>query len=171
MWALDGLVETGIDVLQALQFSADGMDPEAMKRGWGDRLCFEGGVSVQTTLPFGTVEEVRAEVRERIDVLGRGGGYILGPSHSDPGRHPSREHRGNVRHGAGSPPRTGDLSRRPRQRFRAFSISLRLKPRITFPCTSMTGTPICPDLRTISSALRWSAETSYSVNGTWLERK
>jgi uroporphyrinogen decarboxylase len=81
MWALDGLVEMGIDVLQALQFSADGMDPEAMKRGWGDRLCFEGGVSVQTTLPFGTVEEVRAEVRERIDVLGRGGGYILGPSH------------------------------------------------------------------------------------------
>jgi uroporphyrinogen decarboxylase len=81
MWALDGLVEMGIDVLQALQFSADGMDPAEMKRGWGDRLCFEGGVSVQTTLPFGTVEEVRAEVRERIDVLGRGGGYILGPSH------------------------------------------------------------------------------------------
>jgi uroporphyrinogen decarboxylase len=81
MWALDGLVEMGIDVLQALQFSADGMDPAAMKRGWGDRLCFEGGVSVQTTLPFGTVEEVRAEVRDRIDVLGRAGGYILGPSH------------------------------------------------------------------------------------------
>jgi len=81
MWALDGLVEMGIDVLQALQFSADGMDPAAMKRGWGDRLCFEGGVSVQTTLPFGTVDEVRAEVRDRIDVLGREGGYILGPSH------------------------------------------------------------------------------------------
>jgi uroporphyrinogen decarboxylase len=81
MWALDGLVEMGIDVLQALQFSADGMDPVAMKRDWGDRLCFEGGVSVQTTLPFGTVEDVRAEVRDRIDVLGRGGGYILGPSH------------------------------------------------------------------------------------------
>jgi uroporphyrinogen decarboxylase len=81
MWALDGLVEMGIDVLQALQFSADGMDPVAMKHGWGDRLCFEGGVSVQTTLPFGSVEDVRAEVRERIDVLGAGGGYILGPSH------------------------------------------------------------------------------------------
>jgi uroporphyrinogen decarboxylase len=81
MWALDGLVDMGIEVLQALQFSADGMDPVAMKRGWGERLCFAGGVSVQTTLPFGTVEEVRAEVRERIDVLGEGGGYILGPSH------------------------------------------------------------------------------------------
>ena len=81
MWALDGLVGMGIDVLQALQFSADGMDPAAMKRGWGDRLCFEGGVSVQTTLPFGTAADVRAEVRERIAVLGAGGGYILGPSH------------------------------------------------------------------------------------------
>jgi uroporphyrinogen decarboxylase len=81
MWALDGLVEMGIDVLQALQFSADGMDPVTMKRGWGSLLCFEGGVSVQTTLPFGTVDEVRAEVRDRIAVLGAGGGYILGPSH------------------------------------------------------------------------------------------
>jgi uroporphyrinogen decarboxylase len=81
MWALDGLVDMGIDVLQALQFSADGMDPVAMKSDWGGRLCFAGGVSVQTTLPFGTVEQVTAEVRERIDVLGRGGGYILGPSH------------------------------------------------------------------------------------------
>jgi uroporphyrinogen decarboxylase len=38
-------------------------------------------VSVQTTLPFGTPEDVRREVEERIAVLGRGGGYILGPSH------------------------------------------------------------------------------------------
>ncbi len=81
MAAVDGLVEMGIDVLQALQFSADNMDPRALKDGFGDRLCFEGGVSVQTTLPFGAPEEVRREVEERISVLGRGGGYILGPSH------------------------------------------------------------------------------------------
>ena len=79
----------GIDVLlvlpcggQALQFSAKGMDPRALKRRFGDRLCFEGGVSVQTTLPFGTVEDVRQEVQELITVLGKGGGYILGPSHA-----------------------------------------------------------------------------------------
>jgi uroporphyrinogen decarboxylase len=71
----------GIDVLQALQFSADNMDPALLKSRHGDRLCFEGGVSVQTTLPFGSAEDVRAEVEERIAVLGRGGGYILGPSH------------------------------------------------------------------------------------------
>ena len=72
----------GIDVLQALQFSAKGMDPAELKARFGDRLCFEGGVSVQTTLPFGTTDDVRAEVEELIGVLGKGGGYILGPSHA-----------------------------------------------------------------------------------------
>jgi uroporphyrinogen decarboxylase len=81
MDAVAGLAEMGIDVLQALQFSADHMDPVRLKSEHGQRLCFEGGVSVQTTLPFGTPAEVAAEVRQRIEVLGRGGGYILGPSH------------------------------------------------------------------------------------------
>jgi uroporphyrinogen decarboxylase len=81
MDAVAGLADMGIDVLQALQFSADNMDPVRLKSAHGARLCFEGGVSVQTTLPFGTAEEVRHEVQERITVLGKGGGYILGPSH------------------------------------------------------------------------------------------
>jgi uroporphyrinogen decarboxylase len=53
-----------------------------LKERYGDVLCFEGGVSVQKTLPFASPEDVRREVIERIDVLGRGGGYILGPSHA-----------------------------------------------------------------------------------------
>ena len=81
MAAVDGLVSMGIDVLQALQFSADNMDPVALKERAGRGLSFEGGISVQTTLPFGTADDVRREVRERIDILGKGGGYILGPSH------------------------------------------------------------------------------------------
>lgn len=81
MDAVGGLVDMGIDVLQALQFSADNMDPVRLKDGFGDKLCFEGGVSVQTTLPFGSPDDVRREVEERITVLGRRGGYILGPSH------------------------------------------------------------------------------------------
>jgi uroporphyrinogen decarboxylase len=81
MDAAGGLADMGIDVLQALQFSADGMDPVRLKREHGSRLSFEGGVSVQTTLPFGTPDQVRQEVEERIRVLGRDGGYILGPSH------------------------------------------------------------------------------------------
>ena len=82
MEAVPGLMDMGVNVLQALQFDAKGMDPVALKERHGDVLCFEGGVSVQHTLPFGTPEDVRREVRERTDVLGRGGGYILGPSHA-----------------------------------------------------------------------------------------
>jgi uroporphyrinogen decarboxylase len=81
MDAVGGLIDMGIDVLQALQFSAAGMDPLRLKSAFGDRLCFAGGVSVQTTLPFGSPDNVRKEVEERIRVLGRDGGYILGPSH------------------------------------------------------------------------------------------
>jgi uroporphyrinogen decarboxylase len=80
--AVDGLVDMGIDVLQALQFSADKMDPVELKNKYGDHLCFQGGVSVQTTLPFGNQEDVRQEVEELITVLGKNGGYILGPSHA-----------------------------------------------------------------------------------------
>ena len=81
MPAVPGLIDMGIDVLQALQFDAKGMDPLELKEKFGDRLCFQGGVSVQKTLPFGTMDEVRREVADRIRVLGSGGGYIFGPSH------------------------------------------------------------------------------------------
>jgi uroporphyrinogen decarboxylase len=80
--AVPGLMDMGIDVLQALQFSAEGMDPADLKTRHGDQLCFAGGVSVQTTLPFGTPDDVRDEVETLITTLGRGGGYILGPSHA-----------------------------------------------------------------------------------------
>ena len=82
MQAVDGLIDMGIDVLEALQFDAAGMDPVELKEIAGDRLSFHGGVSVQSTLPYGTPEEVEAEVVERIKVLGKNGGYILAPSHA-----------------------------------------------------------------------------------------
>ena len=82
MDALEGLADMGIDILEALQFDARGMDPEEMKRRVGDRIAFHGGVSVQSTMPFGTAEDVGNEVRNRIDVLGKKGGYILAPSHA-----------------------------------------------------------------------------------------
>jgi uroporphyrinogen decarboxylase len=77
-----GLIEIGVDVLDVLQFSAAGMDPQDLKVRFGDRLCFHGGMDVQTTLPFGSEEDVRHEARDRIDVLARGGGYILSPTHN-----------------------------------------------------------------------------------------
>ena len=82
MDAVGGLIDMGIDVLQALQFSAAKMDPSVLKSQCGDRLCFQGGVSVQTTLPFGSSEDVRLEVENLITILGKDGGYILGPSHA-----------------------------------------------------------------------------------------
>ena len=82
MDAIPGLIDMGIDALQALQFDAAKMDAAEMKRLYGDRLSFCGGVSVQSTLPFGTPEDVEREVRYLIDTLGEGGGFILGPSHA-----------------------------------------------------------------------------------------
>jgi uroporphyrinogen decarboxylase len=81
MDAVPGLIDMGIDVLQALQFDAAGMDARVLKETYGDQLCFEGGVSVQKTLPFGTPESVRAETERLMRIMGRNGGYILGPSH------------------------------------------------------------------------------------------
>ncbi len=79
---IPALIEIGVDVLDVLQFSAAGMDPHDIKGTFGDRLCFHGGMDVQTTLPQSSAEEVRRVTRERIDVLGRGGGYILSPTHN-----------------------------------------------------------------------------------------
>lgn len=79
--AVPGLIDMGIDVLQALQFSAAEMDPEHLKDNYGRSLSFEGGMCVQKVLPFGSMEEVRAECRRLISILGKNGGYLCGPSH------------------------------------------------------------------------------------------
>jgi uroporphyrinogen decarboxylase len=73
------LIETGIDILNPVQ--PECMDPAAIKQQYGDRLSFWGTVSVQRTMPRGTPDEVRAEVRQRIRQVGRGGGFILAPAH------------------------------------------------------------------------------------------
>lgn len=80
--AVPGLIEMGIDVLDVLQFSADHMSPEHLKSNYGERLCFHGGADVQQLLPRATPAEVRATLRHIIDVLGKGGGFILSPSHA-----------------------------------------------------------------------------------------
>ena len=85
---IGGLVDMGIDLLDPLQFDAKGMDPKLLKNTWGSRLSFHGGISVQKTLPFGSPDDVRSEVRERVKVLGNGGGYILAPSHAIQGGTP-----------------------------------------------------------------------------------
>jgi uroporphyrinogen decarboxylase len=58
------------------------MDPAEYKAKYGDRLTFYGGIDVERLLPFGTPDEVRAEIRHLAGLLGRGGGYILQSSHT-----------------------------------------------------------------------------------------
>ncbi|MGQ9623729.1 MAG: uroporphyrinogen decarboxylase family protein [Candidatus Caldatribacteriaceae bacterium] len=76
------LVEIGVDILNPLQPLAKGMDLERIKREFGKKLCFWGGIDIQRTLPFGSKEDIIAEVKERLRVLGEGGGYVLAPAHN-----------------------------------------------------------------------------------------
>ena len=77
------LIEAGFDILNPVQCSAKGMDARHLKEAYGDRLTFwGGGVNTQKTLPFGTPSEVRAEVLERCEVFGCGGGFVFNSIHN-----------------------------------------------------------------------------------------
>jgi uroporphyrinogen decarboxylase len=78
---IEDLIQIGVDILDPLQAAAEGMDPSVLKDAYGDRICLHGGICTQYLLPNGTPDEVRREVRRRVDILGRGGGYILAPCH------------------------------------------------------------------------------------------
>jgi uroporphyrinogen-III decarboxylase len=73
------LIEVGVDVLNPIQ--PECMDPVRLKKLYGDKLCFDGTIGVQSTLPHGTTEEVVSEVRHRIRTCGPTG-LILGPTHA-----------------------------------------------------------------------------------------
>jgi uroporphyrinogen decarboxylase len=73
------MVEVGLDVLNPIQPAC--MDPAALKKRFGDRLCFWGSIDEQQTLPFGTPDDVRREIHTRLETIGTGGGLIIGPTH------------------------------------------------------------------------------------------
>jgi len=75
-------IDMGIDILNPIQVRAKRMNTAELKKEFGDRLSFHGSVDIQQTLPLGRPEDVRAEVRDRIRVLGRGGGFILCTTHN-----------------------------------------------------------------------------------------
>ncbi len=86
---LDCIVDAEFDILNPVQCSAAGMDPRWLKQTYGDRLVFwGGGVDTQKTLPFGTPDQVRAEVRERIEIFGPGGGFVFCSIHNIQARTP-----------------------------------------------------------------------------------
>lgn len=76
------LIECGLDVFNP--FQPEVMDVYQMKLKYGDRLSFFGGISTQKTLPYGTVAEVKEEVRRLLDEIGKNGGYIASPAHDIP---------------------------------------------------------------------------------------
>ncbi len=75
-------LELGVEVLDPIQVQAAGMAPGELAEEFGERLSFHGSIDVQHTLPFGTPEDVRAEVAQRVATLGRNHGFILAPSHN-----------------------------------------------------------------------------------------
>ena len=79
---LPELIEMGVDILEPCQMHLPGMSPERLKRDFGEHIVFYGAINTQQTLPFGSEEDVRREVRERVRVLGSDGGYIVGSDHS-----------------------------------------------------------------------------------------
>jgi uroporphyrinogen decarboxylase len=75
----DDLVELGLNCFNP--FQPEVMDVAALVKQYRGRLAFHGGMSTQRTLPYGTVEDVRAETRRLIE-LGCDGGYIFSPAHA-----------------------------------------------------------------------------------------
>jgi uroporphyrinogen decarboxylase len=73
------LIEIGINALNPVQ--PECMDPAKLKQQYGDKIAFWGTIGIQHTLPFGTPEDVEAEVKTRIETVGKGGGLYLSPTH------------------------------------------------------------------------------------------
>jgi uroporphyrinogen-III decarboxylase len=76
------MIECGLDVLQSIQPEAEGMSLAALKRRFGTQLSFHGGVSIQRTMPYGSVADVRREVAALAAVAKPDGGYVFCTSHN-----------------------------------------------------------------------------------------
>ncbi len=77
------LIDAGFDILNPVQTAAAGMDPGVLKERFGERIAFwGGGIDTQRTLPFGSPQQIKREVRERVRLLGRGGGFVFAGIHN-----------------------------------------------------------------------------------------
>jgi uroporphyrinogen decarboxylase len=79
---IDDFIGMGIDALNPVQVSAANMEPARLKREFGGRIAFWGGVDTQHLLPHGSPDDVRREVRRLFEIMGQGGGYVLGAVHN-----------------------------------------------------------------------------------------
>jgi hypothetical protein len=86
---LPDVIEAGFDILNPVQCSAAGMDPQTLKDRFGANITFwGGGVDTQKTLPFGTPDQIRGEVKRRMEIFGRGGGFVFNTVHNVQARTP-----------------------------------------------------------------------------------
>lgn len=77
------IIESGFDILNPVQISAVNMDPDELKQRFGDRVVFwGGGIDTQRVLPFGTVAEVKEQVKRHLEIFAPGGGYVFNPIHN-----------------------------------------------------------------------------------------
>ena len=77
------VVEAGVDALNPVQISAAGMDPKVLKEKYGDKICFwGGGCNTQSVLNLGTVEDVKRNVKELVDIFKPGGGFVFNQVHN-----------------------------------------------------------------------------------------
>ena len=77
--AIPDLIDAGVEVLNPVQ--PECMDPARVKKEFGNQLSFFGTISLQKTIPFGTPDDVRREIKLRMETIGRNGGLLLAPSH------------------------------------------------------------------------------------------
>lgn len=75
------LIAAGVQILNPMQPNAEGMEPDGLKRDFGDALTFYGGVDTQALLPRGTPDQVHEATRALIQTMARQGGYVLAPAH------------------------------------------------------------------------------------------
>ncbi len=89
---IEPLIECGVDILNPVQTSAAGMEPQWLKSTFGDRLTFwGGGVDTQQGLLFWSLDELMEDVRRRVNIFAPGGGYVFNPIHNiQPGSNPAR---------------------------------------------------------------------------------
>jgi uroporphyrinogen decarboxylase len=81
-WAFDDFIEMGIDAVDTLQPEAKDMEPAYLKECYGDRLAFHGMISTAGPVAYGSVQDVVDNVRETLEIMMPGGGYVLAPTHA-----------------------------------------------------------------------------------------
>ncbi len=79
---MDDFIEIGLDIINPVQPKAKNTNPENLRKKFGGRITFFGGIDTQELLPFGTPEKIKKEVRRIIKILGEDGGYIVAPSNN-----------------------------------------------------------------------------------------